>query len=304
MTLGKENQLAASMNTEFSVTIRMPYKTDGHKLESLFVTFTSEIDLEIEPDHPIFKEEINRIVGEDDPTTALARLLELGDLATDQRISGRPDNDFLTLGTPEQPIRMTVNDAKGQPIRDLKRHEQELEWERTRQGSLRAQFLAVLLVVILERIGSKYRVDLDVLSCFFRTQFISVRDAAIFARALHYYWEGFYDDAARVALPSIESVIRSIVQTVHGNSYIEPKQGRDGHESTLGRLISMLDPHLPKSFRLELGAVLTDPLGLNLRNTHLHGLAEPYPKHDAAIVLYTAARLTLIHAVTNESPSI
>ena len=79
---------------------------------------------------------------------------------------------------------------------------------------------------------------------------------------------------------------------------VEPERGRDGHGSALGRLISMLDPNLPESFRWELGAVLTDPLELNLRNVHLHGLAETNPKHDAAIILYTAARLTLIHGDT------
>ena len=214
------------------------------------------------------------------------------------------NSEFLTIGTPERPVSMTMNDSKGQPIRYLKRHKDELDWQRTKLGRLRSRFLAVLLDAILERIGSKYRVELDVLSSFFQSQFISQRDAASFARAIHYYWEGYYDDAARVALPSIETVIRSIVQTAHGSSYVEPKPGRDGYESTLGRLISMLDPYLPESYRSELRAVLTDPLGLNLRNIHLHGLAEPDPKHDAAIILYTAASLTLIHADIGESRSI
>ena len=41
----------------------------------------------------------------------------------------------------------------------------------------------------------------------------------------------------------------------------------------------MLDPNLPESFRWELGAVLTDPLELNLRNVHLHGLRELVDHH-------------------------
>ena len=304
MTRHDEHQLAASTYTGHSITIQTPYKTDGRKHESLFVTFTTEFEFEVDPDHPIIKGEINRIIGGDDLASALDRLLELGDLAIDPQILDRPDSAFLTIGTPEQPIHMTVNDSKGQPIRYLKGHEDEVDWERTKLGRLRSRFVAFLLDAILERICSKYRVELDVLSSFFRSQFISPRDAAIFARAMHYYREGYYDDAARVALPSIETVIRSIVQTVHGSSYVEPKQGRDGYESTLGRLISMLNSDLPESFRSELGAVLTDPLGLNLRNIHLHGLAEPNPKHDAAIILYTAARLTLIQADIGESRSI
>ena len=69
---------------------------------------------------------------------------------------------------------------------------------------MRASVLALLLFFwrpLLEGIGSKYRVDLDILSPLLRTQFISEHDAAIFARDLRYYWEGYYDDAARIALP-------------------------------------------------------------------------------------------------------
>ena len=87
-------------------------------------------------------------------------------------------------------------------------------YERIKLARLRSRFVAVLLEAILEGIGSKYRVDLDILSPLLRTQFISEHDAAIFARNLRYYWEGYYDDAARIALPSIETVIRSIVQRV------------------------------------------------------------------------------------------
>ena len=182
MTRYDETQLSATTNTEISITIQTPCKADGRNYESLSVTFTTEFEFEVDIDHSTIKGEINRIVGEDDLASALARLLALGDLAIDPQILDRPDSGFLTLGTPEQPIHMTVNDSKGQPIRYLKGHEDELDWERTKRGRLRSRSLAVLLVAILEKICSRYRVELEVLSSFFRNQFISPRDAAIFCQ--------------------------------------------------------------------------------------------------------------------------
>ena len=299
---GQESQTqTAGMDAEQSMTVRVTRKSGVLDLESLFVTFTTKFEVEIDLDHPLIRDEIDRIVGEDGLPSAFARLLALGDLAADPKIVYRPDSEFSTLGSPERPLHITVNDAKGQPIRPINRQESEVEWERKKAAQMRARFLAILVDATLVRIGSRYRQELDTVSSVFRAQFISDRDAEIFGRALRYYWEGHYDDAARVALPSIEAVIRSIVQAIRGSSYVEPKAGRDGYESTLGRLISMLDPNLPELFRWELEVILTDPLGLNLRNTHLHGLADPEPKHDAAIILYTAGQLTLIHSENTAS---
>ena len=38
-------------------------------------------------------------------------------------ILDRPDSEVLTYGDPEQLVHMTVNDAKGQPVRYIKRQE-------------------------------------------------------------------------------------------------------------------------------------------------------------------------------------
>ena len=97
-------------------------------------------------------------------------------------------------------------------------------------------------------------------------------------------------------------MIRSVAEETVGSSYVDPQRRRDGHESALAALISKLDRGLPESFRWELRTVLTDPIGLNLRNIHLHGLPSAEPKHDAAIILYTAARLTLITVHPTVSP--
>ena len=289
---------AASAKTLFSISIQLPRDASRATRQSLLLTLTSAFDLNVDLEDPLLRDWIDHVVGADDFPSAFARLLEVGDVATEPQPLAGSDTEVATDKSFEQLLSITVNDGKSQPIRYLNRPESQVYWQRMKVARLRARFVAVLLVEILTRIGSKYRADLNVVSPAFRAQFISDRDARNFARSLHCYWEGYYDDAARIALPSIEAVIRSIVQTTHGDSYVEPRRGRDGHESTLGRLISMLDPTLPESFRCELSTILTDPLGLNLRNVHLHGLAPVDPKHDAAIILYTAARLTLISAYT------
>lgn len=276
--------------------MRLPHSEEDGPETSQSVTFTTSFELETDLEHPLIRGEVERVVGDDEFSAALARLLAWGDVAADQRILRVPETE-----TPkgdwfggESPI--TVNDERGQPIRHLKRQQSQVLWEQMRKAGLRARFFSMLLDEALVRIGTKYDPDRDTVASAFRAQFIQKEDAASFGRALYYYWQGDYADASRVALPSIEAVIRSLVQAAHGNSYVEPKGGRDGHESTLGALIEMLPASLPEAFRWDLRAILTDPLGLNLRNVHLHGLARPERSHDAAIILYTAARLTLITA--------
>ena len=225
----------------------------------------------------------------------------MGDMGADPQILETPDSELPALRWLGKSAPLTINDTKGQPIRLLDKEESQIQWNCTRAACLRARMLAILLDEMLTRIGSTYRPDPDTASAAFRAEFVSERDAGILARALRYYWDRRYEDAARVALPSIETVIRSLAQATQGSSYVEPQAGRDGRESTLGRLISLLPESLPALFRWDLRTILTDPLGLNLRNVHLHGLAEAEPKHDTAIILCTAARLTLIHTTPQHS---
>ncbi len=260
------------------------------------ITLTSTFDLEVDLEDPLIRNELNRVVGTDDFRSAFKRCLEIGAIAIDPEILDMADQVLVVHRIEGEPIPWTVNDGKGQPIRPLMSQEAHIDWQRSKAASLRARTFAMFLDEMLTQIGSRYQPHLDTVSAAFRAQFVSERDAGIFARALGYYWQSHYDDAARVALPSIESAVRAIVQTIYGGSYIEPKRHRDGRESTLGALISKLYQSLPESFLSDLRIVLTDPLGLNLRNIHLHGLAEAEPKHDAVIILYTAARLTLISA--------
>ena len=42
-----------------------------------------------------------------------------------ERFGGGPDSEVLTYGDPEQLVHVTVNDAKGQPVRYIKRQEGE-----------------------------------------------------------------------------------------------------------------------------------------------------------------------------------
>ena len=291
-----QSHSSASTDVEFSITMSVPNGTGGRVHERFLVTFTTEFDLEVDFAHPLISDEINRIIGSDDLPSSFARLLGLGDLASDPEILGTSDSEFSTHRSPDQSRLTTVNDASGQPIRQLKQQESVQTWERMKYARLRSRFLAILIAELLDGIGQRYHADPDTLPATFRTQFISERESATFARALQYFWQGHYDDAVRVTLPSIEAVIRSIAEATSGNSYVEPKRNRDGHESSLGRLLEMLSSNLPESFQWELRAILTDPLGLNLRNIHLHGLAKAESKHDAAVILYTAARLTLIRA--------
>ena len=300
---GGQGPETGSSEAQLSETIRLQRPDVGGAQAPLDVTLTSTILLEVDLKHPLIREVLDFIVGADDFTSALSRLLTLGDVTAAPDLPEGSGSHSLGQSWAGQGVPTAANDAKGRPIRLLKEGEAFVGWERAKTARLRAQGFTLVLAEALLRIGQEYRPSLPIVSAAFRSQFISVRDAAAFARALNYYWSGHYDDASRVALPSIEAVVRSIVEEATGDSYVDPQRTRDGHESALGVLIARLEGCLLESFRQELRTVLTDPIGLNLRNIHLHGVAPTESRHDAAVILYTAARLTLISARRTTSPS-
>ena len=114
-------------------------------------------------------------------------------------------------------------------------------------------------------------------------------------RALGHYCAGSFDESIHVALPRIEGVLRGVLVAAGGIAYTEPQGGRAGHDKTLGAILSELSPGFPdEGWRRSLLVVLTEPIGLNLRNRYLHGLVERAQKADAALVLHLAANLRLL----------
>ena len=189
-------------------------------------------------------------------------------------------------------------DDNGYPIRhpetaEDKRHLQILEHEADR-----VRWDAALRQAALDRIGKRHRSDRETLSALFQTGLIGEAEAEAFARALEHHWEGRPDEAILVALPRIESVFRKWLDALGGVTHRPPEGDRPGRAKGLGDILWDLERLGPSEtvewcrfFRI----ALTEPApGLNLRNRHLHGLAETATKQDATLVLRIAALLRLL----------
>jgi hypothetical protein len=91
------------------------------------------------------------------------------------------------------------------------------------------------------------------------------------ARALHRYYDGDPEAAVYTALPLIERLCRNLLLAL-GEPIFRPQQTTTvGQHPGLGTLLENLRTYLDPSWYRYLRALLSNPMGLNLRNTALHG---------------------------------
>lgn len=161
--------------------------------------------------------------------------------------------------------------------------------------------------IVLDRIGEKYAPDQEELRALFQTEIIAHEQADAFARALDHYWAGRFDESIHTALPRFEPLLRQALAAAGGVTYEEPQGDQPGGAKTLGKLLRDLSHCMPKDLLHPLSVLLTDPLGLNLRNRYLHGLARNTGsslKQDAVLVLWIAARLRLLQPIPAADPPV
>ncbi len=164
--------------------------------------------------------------------------------------------------------------------------------------ALGAHFRAEVLDRIKNRFGTPRD---DELTEFFTTPLISEEVAERIGRALALFWESQFDESALVLLPRIESVIRAIVREMGLAIMVEAQGDRPGRVKMLRELLSSLRGRYEESWRRYLVNLLVEPLGTNLRNTHLHGLRASADRDEAAILIHVACHLRLIR-LTPQSP--
>jgi hypothetical protein len=115
------------------------------------------------------------------------------------------------------------------------------------------------------------------------------------AHAIGYYWRGEYDAAGHLLAPRLEAAIRHLCVEL-GIPVTKPPRGVEpGGVVTLGALLEDLCGRMDESWRRYLAHLLSDPLGLNLRNEIAHGLIPAVDQHRAALLIHAAcfvARLT------------
>jgi hypothetical protein len=157
-----------------------------------------------------------------------------------------------------------------------------------------ARLWSVFCADALDRVGRRTdRPDRDSLSCFFGNDVIEEQVAERIARAVELYWDDQPDESAHVLVPRLERVLREVARKVGIPIVREPRdEGEFGGVATLGVLVRELEgAFADKGWHAYLENLLTDPLGLNLRNQIAHGLHNAVHRREASLLVQAAVRL-------------
>jgi hypothetical protein len=153
---------------------------------------------------------------------------------------------------------------------------------------------AVWASEILSDVAARHRPTAGELAEHYTTEIIPVEVAERVATAVDHFWEGRYDEALLILLPRLESIVRELCRLLGLVILKEPTGSDVGEFLQLGSLLSSLKGRLPESRRCYLMTLLTDPIGINLRNRGLHGLIIPGSREEAALAIHVACFLQQI----------
>lgn len=161
--------------------------------------------------------------------------------------------------------------------------------ERARAASFWGLFAADALDIVAEAFERPTRVALTE---FFTSELIDAEVAERMARALELYWDQQPDESAHLVVPRLERVIRGMAQRVGVPIFREPQGDKPGGVEGLGSLLQDIsgafsDP----GWHAYLVVLLSDPLGLNLRNAISHGILPRAGRPVAALLLQAGCLL-------------
>jgi hypothetical protein len=156
-----------------------------------------------------------------------------------------------------------------------------------------AGFWGLFAVDALDAVAETFeRPTRAALTEFFTGELIDAEVAERIARALELYWDEQPDESAHLLVPRLERVIRGMARRVGVPVFREPQGDKPGGVEGLGSLLqdisgAFADP----GWHAYLVVLLSDPLGLNLRNVISHGLAPQVGRPAAALLLQAACLL-------------
>jgi hypothetical protein len=151
---------------------------------------------------------------------------------------------------------------------------------------------APMLDEAVERHG---RPSHDDLGRYFSTELIGEIRGERIARAVEFFWDEEYDEAAHLIVPRLESILRDLARA-SGLTIVKPAQeGRFGGVVSLNVILAKLRELFdPAPWFDYLEALLCDPLAFNLRNEISHGLVSRLGGVEAALLIQAACYLALM----------
>lgn len=185
--------------------------------------------------------------------------------------------------------------AYGSLIFDARSEDDHQRLELAKHEAMRIQLWAPIaarvLDALLERLGPP---DDDRLGDFFTTDAIDGEVGGRLADGLRRYAAGDLEGAAHTLVPQIEAAIRALAARAGVRVIRNPRDGQPGGVQPLGAILAGLGGRLDESWRRYLANLLTDSLGLNLRNAISHGLHGPVARGEVALLLHAACHLAVL----------
>jgi hypothetical protein len=159
-----------------------------------------------------------------------------------------------------------------------------------------ARFWGIFAADVLDIVRTHHRVpNHDALTAFFATSLIDVEVADQIARAVELHWSHDHDESVHLLIPRLETVLRELARRVGVPIIREPIGAEPGGVRGLGAIFQDLRGAFRHAgWHAYLENLLTDPLGVNLRNAVAHGLRPRFTKVDSALLIHAACYLRLV----------
>ena len=257
--------------------------SDMHDIKSQVALPAPEIDRFIES-----------IIGDDDISAALLRLGLLGPLAGRTEDAVREASELAQKHPISFLVSRVVFHDLGFPISSLSTDEDKLFYEQIQVGVRRILLNGALAGHAVEGIQERYAPTREELAELFSRGVVTPHQADAFARGFEHYFAGRWDECIHIVLPRIEAVLRQLLRRAGGVVYREEGGRQRGRMKTLGPVLDDLRRVMQAGWLESLRIILTEPLGLNLRNDYLHGLTVEARKEHATLVLLVASHLRLL----------
>ena len=236
---------------------------------------------------------IGFFVGDDNLSNALRRFgakIPSGDLAQNRALAKELMNRF-----PLQSLMTNlITGDQGELIRKFQTQE---EFENYQVVSVEAEkigFFAGIAVHILIAIRERYGAvgaDASVFEC----ELVDETQAEWIALAVRHYEAEDYRSSVSVIAPRLENAIRGIARNAGVPVFRDSMGGRQtGGVKALGKVLSEIKNLIPEATRRYWITLLTNPLGLDLRNKVTHGLLDNPSPQEAAILIHAACHLQVL----------
>ena len=236
---------------------------------------------------------IATFVGDDTAIDALRRLASYSPAGDPADVRA-----FVTEQMNKNPIRFLATGVligdDNMTIRYLRTPDEHFEAQLRAHEELRIRtFAAAVLKPALVKIVDRYGTpDQASLQSALASTAIDAALAATLGQGVGEFFVGAHDRSAHLIVPRLERGLRELGRRAGVIVVREPIGDRPGGVRPLGGILSDLTGVIPEDWRRYFANLLTDELGINIRNRVAHGLVDQVPDQDAALLVHAVFALS------------